>query len=311
MKWGLGQSYDRVQFIPRKLRAYADLTKPASSVGVTVAFFLASIFFYYFNGRGQYVWTHMFQIVYTSATVLFAHGASQTMNMVEDAEMDRNTEHKQNRPIPSGLVSEEEGRALAWIMSGAALIRGFMVSFQFGMFIVLMLFLGIFYNLEPIRAKQRVISIPWQAVSRGLLSFPLVWAAYGDPWKAVPWTLGIFMYFYVMGFQNSADIIDKEVDEKYGVNTFVVMFGVRRTVLISLACTVAMAVVITAGALVGFVPKKLWSMMAILPLCLYMCIEMWYNPHKISESTGNHPAWLWFYGGFVVALLIPLGTVLL
>jgi len=310
MKWGLGDSYDSVQYLPSKIRAYADLTKPASSIGVTVAFFLASLFYFYYNGEGSYVWNHIFEIVYTSITVLFAHGASQAMNMAEDADMDSNTPHKQNRPIPSGIVTVEEARALAWMMAGFALVRGFMVSLQFGMFVMSLLFLGIFYNLEPIRAKSRSISVPWQAVSRGLMSFPLVWAAYGDPWKVLPWTLGLIMFFYVLGFQNSADIIDRDIDEQYGIKTFVVMFGVWKTIGIAMACVAAMEVVeLVASYYIA--PVIMMAMSLMIVPCYVMLVSIARNPYKISPRTGNHPSWLMFYGGFIIALLLPLGAVLL
>lgn len=306
MKLGLGHSYDRVQFLSKKSRAYIDLTKPASSVGVALGYFIASLFYFYYYGIEAQIIPTLPEIVTVSLAILLAHSASQSMNMAEDADMDRETPHKQNRPIPAGVVTEEEARAIAWVGSGWALSMGFLVSWQFGIMVGLLLFFGIFYNLDPIRAKERIISIPWQALSRGLLSFPAVWVAYGTVWTPEPWVLGTFMFFYVLGFQNSADIIDAPIDEKYGISTFVVEYGVRRTFDIALLSMTAMAMTIGVGVMLGLIPMRFMLMLAILPFCIVMLYYMWSKPYEVSELTGNHVAWLWFYIGMVLAVSIPL-----
>lgn len=311
MKFGLGESYDKVSVLPVKVRGWLDLTKPASSVGVGGAYLLASLFFYYYTGQPELIADNFSTIIFVVVTVGLAHGASQAMNMAEDADMDRETPHKQDRPIPAGIVSEEEARTLAWFLMLFALGRAYLTNNTFGMFMTILILFGIFYNLDPIRAKERIIAIPWQAASRGLLSFPTVWAAYGDPWQPTPWVLGLFMFFYVLGFQNSADIIDRKVDEKYGISTFVVEFGVKKTVLIAFGCTMAMITVIAGGITLLLIPMKLISMLLIIPFCLVMVREMWEHPYKVSEMTGNHPAWLWFYGGMVLSVAIPLGMEIL
>lgn len=306
MKLGLGDSYDKT-LVNKKLRAYADLTKPASSIGAFCAFLAASLFYFYYTGKSGQIGSNWMTIIYSSFTIFLAHSASQTMNMAEDAEMDRQTPHKQNRPIPAGIVSEEEARTIAWILSAFALARGFMVSPDFGFMVMILLWFGVFYNLDPIRAKERIISIPWQSVSRGLLPFPAVWAAYGNIFAIEPWVLGLFMYFYVMGFQNSADIIDEEIDREFGISTFIVEYGVDGTMRIASGCMGAMATVIGFSVLLGiFGVEYLW-MLLILPFCLVMLYYMWRYPYRVSNKTGNHPAWLWFYFGLVLCVSTPLG----
>lgn len=304
MKWGIGESYDNVLF-NKRFRAYIDVTKPASTVGVVGAYLFASLFYFYYTGVGVPE-NQLLTILTVVLTIGLAHGSSQAMNMAEDAEMDRKTEHKKNRPIPSGVITEEEARAVSWLTAGLSIGLSFTINVTYGAFIMLLMFFGIFYNLNPIRAKERIISIPWQAVSRGLLSFPAVWAAYGDPLDPLAWVLGLFMFFYVLGFQNSADIIDAEVDSEYGIKTFVVEFGVKRTVMIAAGCTLLMVFTIVGGIAVGILPEYLSSMLLIIPFCMYMLFEMWRNPYKVSDMTGNHPAWLFFYGGMMLSVLIPL-----
>jgi 4-hydroxybenzoate polyprenyltransferase len=305
MKLGLGDSYDNVSVLSKKTRAYLDLTQPASTVGIGVGVFIASLFFSVYTETALPI----SEIIFVSATSMAAHGGSQALNQAEDAEMDRNTPHKKNRPVPSGVVSEEEARSVAWILIFLAIGRAFIQNTTFGLMIIIVSFFGVFYNLEPIRAKERIISIPWQAVSRGLLFFPLIWSAYGNLLQPVPWTLGVFMFWYVFAFQNTADIIDKETDEQYGVKTFVVVFGVRRTAMIASAGVMMMMATVGLSVSFGILETYFFWMLAILPFCALMVYYMSFHPDSVSSSTGNHPAYLLYYFGLVLAITIPLITV--
>lgn len=305
MKWGLGNSYDDVEYLPVKLRAYLDLTKPLSTVGVMGAYFAASVFYFYYTGSPETVFQDYQTIIFVVVTIGLAHGASQALNMAEDADMDSVTEHKKDRPIPSGIVSAEEARTLAWILILAAVGRAYLTNPQFGVMVSILAFFGVFYNLSPIRAKERRISIPWQAVSRGLFSFPTVWAAYGKVWAIEAWVLGIFMFWYVFGFQNSADIIDKDVDEEYGIKTFVVMYGVRGTGTIAAGSTLLMIATILLSVEYSILPNRFIWMLGIIPFCAFMLYHMIFNPQKVSNYTGNHPSWTAYYIGMVLCVLIP------
>lgn len=306
MKWGLGQSYENVDVLPKKLRAYLDLTKPASTIGVMATAFVISLFYFAYTGSVDQLGDQFSTVVFVVVTLGFAHGASQAMNMAEDAEMDRNTPHKKERPIPSGVVDEEEARTLAWLFLFFAIGRAYMVRDLFGIFVTVSAFMGIFYNLEPIRAKARIISIPWQAVSRGLLSFPLVWSAYGDPFRPVVLVMGVFMFFYVLGFQNTADLIDKETDEEYGIKTFVVVYGIKGVVTIAAGCMMMMVATMLVAIRYSWVPEEYILTLAVVPFCIMMLRHMALRPNFVSEKTGNHPSWIWFYFGLATSASTPL-----
>lgn len=311
MKLGLGQSYDRVRFLNKKTRAYIDLTQPASSIGATVAFFLASLFFFAYHGEVSSAFSNYTDLIYASATIFLAHAASQVMNQSEDAEMDAESDNKNTRPIPSGIVSEDEARSIAWILSYLAFFRSFLVSVEFGVMVSVSLFFGIFYNLRPIRAKSRIISIPWQAVSRGLLSFPLVWAAYGDVTSIIPWALGVVMFFYTLGYQNTADLSDIVVDRKYGIKTVAAEYGVDGVLGLMLVSTGFLALSTGAFTILGVFDEKLMWLVAIVPYCGVMYTWVSWRPLSVSGITGNHPAYLMYYFGMVGIVILALLTQIL
>lgn len=307
MKYGLGESYDEVNVLPTKVRAWLDLTKPASTLGIMFAVVAASVFYIEYTGDV----VSIRDIIAVAIVSAASHGASQAMNMAEDAHMDAEAEHKKNRPIPSGAATKEEARAIAWILMFVAISWAYLIEVMFGVFISFLAFLGVFYNLDPIRAKERIISIPWQAVSRGLFFFPTVWAGYGNPWSTDAWILGVFMFFYVFGFQNTADIIDRKVDEAHGISTFVVEFGIQRTNMIAAGSMFAMISVILTSVSLGWLPERMVAMLLIIPFCMVMLYHMAFNSQRVSGKTGNHPAWLWFYIGMVLSVAIPMAVELL
>jgi 4-hydroxybenzoate polyprenyltransferase len=312
VKLGLGESYGKVNILSKKGRAYLDITKPASTVGITLAFMVGLVFYLLYNNQNPNLVAELDTILYASITVGLAHGASQALNMAEDAEMDRNTPHKQNRPIPAGIITEEEARTIAWIMILAAVGRAYITSTTFGIVMSLSVFMGVFYNLEPIRAKERIISIPWQAVSRGLLMFPAVWSVYGNPLDPFPVVMGVFMFFYVFGFQNTADIIDHDVDKEYGIKTLAVVLGPHRIPLVASISMMFMALTLNyAASWANIIPDRFVFINLILLFCLWMIYLLKQNPTAVSEKTGNHPAWLWYYAGMVLCVLIPFSVELL
>lgn len=302
VKWGLGEPYENVNVLPEKIRAWLDLTKPASTLGIMFAVIAGSIFYSEYTGD----FVPLRDIVAVAVITAASHGASQSMNMAEDAEMDARTEHKKNRPIPSGAATKEEARAISWILMAVAISWSYLLNTVFGVFVTALAMMGVFYNLEPVRAKQRIISIPWQAVSRGLMFFPTIWAAYSSPFSVTPWVLGVFMFFYVFGFQNTADIIDKVSDERHGVRTFVVALGMKRVVMIAVGSMFMMICTIFFGVDAGILPERMLSMLLIIPFCLLMTYYMGRYPSRVSLRTGNHPAWLWFYAGMVMTVVIPM-----
>lgn len=305
MKLGLGEPYEKVNILPPKIRAWLDLTKPASTLGIMFSVIAGSVFYIGYTGNA----VPLRDIIAVSVISAASHGASQAMNMAEDAEMDAETEHKKNRPIPSGEATKEEARAISWILLTVSISWSFMLNTTFGIFMAFLALLGVFYNLNPIRAKERIISIPWQATSRGLFMFPVIWAAYGDPWSLDAWVLGTFMFFYVFGFQNSADIIDEEADRKHGVRTFVVEFGVKRVAMIATGAMFMMIFTLFISIQTGVLPDFMYSMVLILPFCGMMVYHMAAHPYKVDSKTGNHPAWLHFYIGMVLSVVIPAVTV--
>jgi len=306
VKLGLGDSYDKT-IIPQKIRAYGDITKPASSIGIMFTIPFAGIIYGDItHGNGlEFVFQNWTDILYASVTALLLHGGSQALNMAEDAFIDRQTEHKQNRPIPSGVITEEEARSLAWIFIFLGIARAFTLSNQFGLFAIILAFLGVFYNLDPIRAKKYLwINLGWQAASRGLILFPTAFAIWGAGFTPLPWGMGLVAFFLVLSLQNSADLPDMEMDEKFDIITPAVYHGPRDLIKIMAGICMIMFAMIALFIEFGLIPN-FWSLYILAIPITASIVQLWRNPTDISDVSGQSTVWYVYYASLASLYILP------
>ena len=306
VKLGLGQSYNKV-IIPKKIRAYVDITKPASSFGVMFTIpFAAIIYGDITHGNGvEFLLQEWTDVLYASITTLLLHGSSQALNMAEDAYIDKQTDHKQNRPIPSGVISEEEARSLAWVFMFLGIARAFITSTQFGLFAITLAFLGVFYNLDPIRAKKHLwLNLVWQAVSRGLLIFPAAFSIWGAGDHLVPWVMGVLGFMLVLSLQNSADLPDMEMDEEYGIITPAVYHGPKTLILIMGAISAIMFCSLTLFIRMDLIPN-FWSLYILVIPIAGSLLKLWFDPTGTSDLSGQSSVWYAYYFSLASLYMLP------
>jgi len=306
LKLGLGHSYDKV-LVSKKIRAYFDLTKPASSVGVMLAIPFTAILYgeLYHTSGVQFTIDNWNTVLYAATTLFLLHGGSQAMNMAEDAYMDMQSDHKQNRPIPAGIVSEEEARSIAWVLIMAGVARAFITDISFGVFAVVLAFFGVFYNLEPIRSKQYLwVNLAWQAASRGLLLYPAAFAAFGDPTNSVAWSMGIVGFLLVISLQNTADFSDVDMDEKFGVITPAVYYGLDKLVFIMTGIVLIMFATITLFIEVGLIPN-FWSLYLLFIPIGWSLWSLYSEPGETNDLSDNHSSWYVYYGCLASMYMLP------
>jgi 4-hydroxybenzoate polyprenyltransferase len=306
VKLGLGDSYEKT-IIPQKIRAYVDITKPASSLGVMFTIpFAAIIYGDITHGDGvAFLLAEWQDVLYASVTALLLHGGSQALNMAEDAYIDKQTDHKQNRPIPSGVITEEEARSLAWIFIFVGTARAFTISNQFGIFAIVLAFLGVFYNLDPIRAKKHLwVNLFWQAVSRGLVVFPAAFAIWGDGYNPTAWGMGLIGFLLVLSLQNSADLPDMEMDGEYGIITPAVYHGPKTLVIIMAVIASIMFLVLTALIQTNVIPN-FWSIYLLIIPIAGSLIQLWKDPTGTSDMSGQSTVWYVYYGSLASLYILP------
>ncbi len=202
-----------------QLKAWLQLVRPFTLIAPFIAIFFGVIIQLSVYGDLSSFSSNVHIIILASLALSAAQAVGQILNQVEDVEIDI-ANNKDYRPIPSGKISTEKAELVAWIFSLFAILGSFSINAHYGVFIMLFLFFGIIYNIEPFRFKKRLwMNTASLAISRGLMPLPAAWSIFGNPFDASPWLLGSVMAFWVLAWQNTKDLNDIEGDRRYGIVT--------------------------------------------------------------------------------------------
>lgn len=131
------------------------------------------------------------------ATCLIA-SANYTINEILDAPFDKEHPVKKFRPVPAGLIKPSLGYLQYFILAIAGLIISYTINIQFCLTNAFLLFMGLLYNVPPIRTKDvpylDVISESVNNAIRLLLGWYLITNSTVPPLSIIIayWMLGAF-----------------------------------------------------------------------------------------------------------------------
>lgn len=221
VKWTLRQPYESVEYLPVKIRAYFDLFRPFTLMIAFLSGFALTV------GIAGYHGVTLSQswrtAIYISITFAIINAASNALNQVSDVEEDRIS--KGYRPIPLGIVSEQEALTLSYMLFFTGLARAFVTSVAFGLVVMLIAAITITYSLHPIRLKKRfLINNLSLAVARGPLPVYAVWLVYGEP-NTLAHRFSFALLLYLFAATGTKDFHDVAADKHVGNATLPVVLG--------------------------------------------------------------------------------------
>jgi len=184
---------------------------------------------------------HVKTAVYVGVTLMLLQFCGQCLNQYVDVEMDKLSQ-KNYRPLPSGQISREEALGISWLLAIFAVGRGFTISVFFGLITLLLLFFSVFYSLSPFspRRVNPLLNTGWMAFSRGFIPVFAVWSVYGTVGGALSYA--VLAFVWMMGFQGTKDIVDAEVDRKFGIKTVVNTYGIAGLKKVMWSCIIVYVV---------------------------------------------------------------------
>ncbi len=292
--------------LPKKLKAWIELFRPFTLMAPLIAVIFGVIIQLSVDNRLALFWQKWPDIIFASLTLMLAQAVGQILNQSEDVELDR-ANKKDYRPIPSGRISKDEARSIAWILAIFALGRGFLTNISFGIFISILVMFGIFYSTNPIRIKKRLwLNTGWLAISRGLLPLPAVWSLFGNPLDPTPWLMGSVIAIWVLAWQNAKDFNDVEGDKKFGMITPSVYHSQRTLSLIIIFLSISSFALLYFYILMDWLPTH-------TEMLFILCIPTMWMSYKLLDKERakklfgieNNDIWAGFYltlGGFYMIL---------
>lgn len=289
---GIKKRYPRTP-LPEKIRGYFQLIRPFTLLpAFVVGIFgtLTALAYYNLVGFGL-AWQFLPLIILASLSLMSTQAFGQVLNQIEDVHVD--IINKPYRPIPSGIITENEAMGVAIAFFLTAALTAVFVNLIFLTLIIIGLFMGYAYNCEPLRLKKRLwINIIGLSFSRGLLPFLMMWSVIGlglfDP---TPWVLGGFVFLVVLFGQNFKDFPDIEGDEKYGMRTLPVIYG-RSGALKILSILALLPFTYLFGAIgLGLLSSSFLLLCVLLPIFWVMFT---YDEVELRWME-NSLAWVLFY----------------
>ena len=158
-KLSLRESYDQVEFVPKKIRGYIDLLRPftllAPAIGGTSAALIGLCIANDSNLTAPLIMSNLTTLVWGVSTLIIVNAASNALNAAYDVDIDKI--NKPYRPIPAGVLNKDEARSLAWILYLVTIWRAatvFRLTYSF--LVLLIMLITIAYSMPPLRLKQRL-----------------------------------------------------------------------------------------------------------------------------------------------------------
>jgi len=287
-----------------RFRAWLQLVRPFTLIAPFIAIFFGVVIQLSVDGDLAAFLPHVPTIVFASLALSAAQAVGQILNQIEDVEIDR-LNHKDYRPITSGAISVEQAEIATWALAIFAILVGFAINAQYGLFMLVFLIFGIIYNLEPFRLKRRLWMNTFSlAISRGLLPLPAAWSIFGNPADATPWMLGSVMALWVLAWQNTKDFTDVEGDRQCGIVTPAVYHRWKTLTAIIGICSLLTFVLLAGYIASGWLPGTMLTVFILALPTAWMFYKMVKNSIGFT-ALENNELWASFYlvlaGFYIVA----------
>lgn len=324
VKLTIRESYERVEFAPRKLRGLIDLLRPFTLLAPALGGTSAALLGLSISTGGALtratLLEHFTELVWGVSTLVFVNAASNALNAAYDVEIDRI--NKPYRPVPAGVVTKDEARTLAWVLYLVTLWRAataFRLTFSFLVLLIMLITIG--YSMPPIRLKRRLwasnISI---AFTRGVLGFVAAWSVFDDPllphgslpFNPTPFIMGGVMFVFLIGATTTKDFTDVEGDRRFGVRTLPVVYGPRRAALYSAPFLVIPFAIIPVATYLDLLKMQTNFLVVLVVWALYLIYLLKEARFEQDPYLENSPVWKHMYLmllamqlGFMMVYVLP------
>ena len=287
------EPYDKVEYAPRKLRAYLDLARPftllAPMIGGLSGALLAIL-----ADPSQPAFDFLL-LFFGVGTLMLTNAASNTLNQVYDLAID--TINKPYRPLPQGLVSASEARILACSAYLVALIVAIAIRPWFAVWVGILIIITILYSLPPFRLKDRLwVANLSVAFARGCLGYVAAWSIFGNPFHPLPWVVGMIMAIFLIGAITCKDFTDIKGDKEHGARTLPVVYGLKRSIDLSVPFFVVPFILIPINIQAGLLTRNALGISVLIGWGMYIISLLFKVPTVEDTKFENSPVWKHMYG---------------
>jgi len=283
-----------------KLAGYIELLRPFTLLApliVSLCVMIAS--FVYTKTASLNVLALLPILIPASVSFALLNAASNALNQATDWKEDAIS--KPYRPIPKGIISRKEAYLASGVLYVISLFLAFTINSIFTLIVSSIAIFSITYSVPPRMKKILFFNQAWVALPRGFLGIIGSWSVFGNPLQPLPLAMGSIAALFLFGGTATKDILDAEADKNVGTKTMINVFGVKKTVVISLFFMIAAFLLI-----LPFVYLRVLESM-FLPLALLLILSGvigWSMLHTHHNQTcENTSAWTLMYATYFLFAL--------
>jgi len=283
-----------------KLKGIIELIRPFTLLAPIIGGISGALMSFVLQGPGRIEPTSITDISFTqillaifgAVTLSTINAASNSFNAIYDEEIDRI--NKPTRPLVTGALSKKDAYAVSITLYILIIILSFLFNLAFFLCVLIIILVTIFYSMPPIRLKKRLwlsnISI---AFARGFLGFMAAWCIFDtNPQDSpVPWLVGGIMFLVLVGATTAKDFTDVEGDAKFGMRTLPVVYGLRKSAIISSAFLIFPFLLVPIGWIAGILIVESLVMTLLMAWGALIAYLMLNAPMKQDGKMENSRAW--------------------
>ncbi|MDD5510766.1 MAG: UbiA prenyltransferase family protein [Dehalococcoidales bacterium] len=298
---GIKSGYPLARKYFGRLVDYVMLTRPFTILPAFIAGCFGVMIQLAWDGTADRILTEWATIVYVGITLMLGQAVGQIFNNAADVGPDKMS--KPYRPVANGRVSVNEAMGLGLALTLIAVGRALTLGAMFGAIVSVILFMAIFYNLEPIRAKRWFPwNLMWMATSRGVLPFLATWSLFGDIADPLPWILGTFTTLWVINWQAAKDFPDVEADRAYQIKTLPVKYGAKRAARYMVYLSPIPFAFLWVMYELELVQVTFLLLFLLVPVAVLNCIGMF----RTTKYLENNITWAGMYIGLAMIYILAI-----
>lgn len=242
-------------------------------------------------------WWILCKILLGGLTGAILNGASNTLNQIYDAEIDK--VNKPSRPIPSKKVTLKEAWIFTVLLYVISIAISLVLSYEFAALVAIAAFCTVIYSVPPFRTKKHWISATLTIViPRGLLMKVAGWGVLLPIWHQEVWYIGLIFALFLLGATATKDYADMEGDKHGNCITLPLYFGIKKSALLISPSFIVPFLLFPVGAYFEVLHGNFLLLnITGFSLCLwgsYVVFLILRDPNSLAK-TENHPSWQHMY----------------
>jgi geranylgeranylglycerol-phosphate geranylgeranyltransferase len=219
-------------------------------------------------------------IILPFLSLSFAMFGLNIVNNIIDVNLDKI--NKPMRPLPSGRITINEAKFLAFLCIGLSLLFAYFINFISFVIIIAFNIISFLYSVPPIRLKRFLFS---DNILGGILyavfPFLIIWSLSAGDFPIIFMILFLGLIFSIVSIK---DIEDMYGEKKYGFSSIPIHIGIKKTIMVSISIILFLLLTILFLSFTGTIERIYFYATIFSFICLFIYSFILMGESKKTEK---------------------------